>query len=638
MKKLQEMNKENGITLVALVITIIILLILATISIQALTNTGLFKKANMAANSYKESQIDEQIKLAKLEIEMNSKNKSIKDVLIENGNITEEQSKKGIINIGKNSIFITNYDGLKEISKQAKNGDDFSNKIIYIIDDIDCGASFNIENGELQKGENFESIPNFNGVLDGNGYSIKNLYIKTKSSVIALISNINAQGTVKNLVIDNAYIEGNSTIGSIAGRNCGTISNCISQNAKITGSGKTTGTVIGGICGYNYAKGKLINCVNKSEVISKYKLCGGICGYSLGGNISNCTNYGKITGNAQVGGIAGDSEGKKDNIVTVSDCINYGEINEKYNKEQNGEIGGIVGCNYKYSEIINCTNKANVNGISTIIGGIAGLNYYNIKKCYNEGKVEETMGENIQLTRWIFLGGICGYNVGNIDECGNIAGIKSNYDIKNNFDGRFIGGICGAISLASDQDVFDNVKISKSFNYGTVNGLQFVGGITGRISTNSSVEYCFNNGKVIGENIVGGISGDVVKNNSGIYSCYNSGEINSKNNFGGLCGDLENYIENSYSIGKITYNDSSKNYGTLFGMMKKTSQCKNCYYLNTTGVNGTGYEEITGLSNSIIGKSVGELKNLAQTLGNAYLQDNNINNGYPYLKDNKPIK
>ena len=322
----------------------------------------------------------------------------------------------------------------------------------------------------------------------------------------------------------------------------------------------------------------------------------------------------------------------------MSDCINYGEINEKYNKEQNGEIGGIVGCNYKYSEIINCTNKANVNGISTIIGGIAGLNYYNIKKCYNEGKVEETMGENIQLTRWIFLGGICGYNVGNIDECGNIAGIKSNYDIKNNFDGRFIGGICGAISLASDQDVFDNVKISKSFNYGTVNGLQFVGGITGRISTNSSVEYCFNNGKVIGENIVGGISGDVVKNNSGIYSCYNSGEINSKNNFGGLCGDLENYIENSYSIGKITYNDSSKNYGTLFGMMKKTSQCKNCYYLNTTGVNGTGYEEITGLSNSIIGKSVGELKNLAQTLGNAYLQDNNINNGYPYLKDNKPIK
>ena len=41
-------NKDRGITLVALVITIIILLILATISIQSLTNTGLFKKAQEA--------------------------------------------------------------------------------------------------------------------------------------------------------------------------------------------------------------------------------------------------------------------------------------------------------------------------------------------------------------------------------------------------------------------------------------------------------------------------------------------------------------------------------------------------------------------------------------------------------------
>ena len=638
MKKLQETNKENGITLVALVITIIILLILATISIQSLTNTGLFKKANMAANSYKESQIDEQIKLAKLEIEMNSKNKSIKDVLIENGNITEEQSKKGIINVGKNSVFITNYDGLKEISKQAKNGDDFSNKIIYIIDDIDCGASFNIENGELQKGENFEPISNFNGILDGNGYSIKNLYIKTESSVIALISNINEQGTVKNLVIDNAYIEGNRVIGSIAGRNCGTISNCISQNAKITGSGNISGTVIGGICGYNYAKGKLVKSTNKSEVISKYKLCGGICGYSLGGNISNCTNYGKITGNGQVGGIAGDSEGKKDNIVTVSDCINYGEINEKYNKEQNGEIGGIVGCNYKYSEIINCTNKANVNGISTKIGGIAGLNYYNIKKCYNEGLIETTRTEVISSAKFLFLGGICGFSSGNIEECGNIGEIKSNYNIQDDSDGRFVGGICGAISLASDQEAFDNVKISKSFNYGTVNGLQFVGGITGRISTNSSVEYCFNNGKISGDTRIGGISGDVAKNNAKIINCYNIGEVSGNNEFGGLCGALENCIENSYTIGKVIYNNSSKNYGAFLGINATNTQCKNCYYLKISGMNAIGYEKGTVLSNSIIGKTTEELKNLAQILGDAYLQDNNINNGYPYLKDIKPIK
>ena len=42
---MKKTKRQNGITLVALVITIIILLILATISIQSLTNTGLFKKA-----------------------------------------------------------------------------------------------------------------------------------------------------------------------------------------------------------------------------------------------------------------------------------------------------------------------------------------------------------------------------------------------------------------------------------------------------------------------------------------------------------------------------------------------------------------------------------------------------------------
>ena len=44
----KKIKTNNGITLVALVITIIILLILATISIQSLTNTGLFSKSQNA--------------------------------------------------------------------------------------------------------------------------------------------------------------------------------------------------------------------------------------------------------------------------------------------------------------------------------------------------------------------------------------------------------------------------------------------------------------------------------------------------------------------------------------------------------------------------------------------------------------
>lgn len=52
-------NQTRGITLIALIITIIILLILAGISISALTNSGLFGKANEAKLASKISEIEE---------------------------------------------------------------------------------------------------------------------------------------------------------------------------------------------------------------------------------------------------------------------------------------------------------------------------------------------------------------------------------------------------------------------------------------------------------------------------------------------------------------------------------------------------------------------------------------------------
>lgn len=50
------MKKTKGITLIALVITIVILLILAGISISALTNQGLFEKAKEAKQKSEDAQ------------------------------------------------------------------------------------------------------------------------------------------------------------------------------------------------------------------------------------------------------------------------------------------------------------------------------------------------------------------------------------------------------------------------------------------------------------------------------------------------------------------------------------------------------------------------------------------------------
>ena len=69
-KKIEIQNNEKilknkkGITLIALVITIIILLILAGISISALTHTGIFARANDAKTKTAMSQEDESVKMA----------------------------------------------------------------------------------------------------------------------------------------------------------------------------------------------------------------------------------------------------------------------------------------------------------------------------------------------------------------------------------------------------------------------------------------------------------------------------------------------------------------------------------------------------------------------------------------------
>ena len=64
-------NKDRGITLVALVITIIILLILETISIQSLTNTGLFQKAQEAKEKTQNAEENQAKTLNEYEDELN---------------------------------------------------------------------------------------------------------------------------------------------------------------------------------------------------------------------------------------------------------------------------------------------------------------------------------------------------------------------------------------------------------------------------------------------------------------------------------------------------------------------------------------------------------------------------------------
>ena len=99
------MKKQKGITLVALIITIIILLILAGISIQLLTNQGLFEKTTISTEKYAEKSAMEklQLKLDNLVIEKNIDNNYNSETYL-----TNKLEEQGFI-VNDNIVIVDRY-------------------------------------------------------------------------------------------------------------------------------------------------------------------------------------------------------------------------------------------------------------------------------------------------------------------------------------------------------------------------------------------------------------------------------------------------------------------------------------------------------------------------------------------------
>lgn len=143
MKK-SNFKRNNGITLVALVITIILLLILAGITISSLTSSGLFKAAQNARTTTDESTILEKIKLSL----MNSRFGEGKYGEIDLGLLEEELVRQGI-----ESSEITKGEGGKLPWKITHNGFTFEIKEDGTIEKVN-GISLNKTVLKLMKGAN----------------------------------------------------------------------------------------------------------------------------------------------------------------------------------------------------------------------------------------------------------------------------------------------------------------------------------------------------------------------------------------------------------------------------------------------------------------------------------------------------
>jgi hypothetical protein len=200
----------------------------------------------------------------------------------------------------------------------------------------------------------------------------------------------------------------------------------------------------------------------------------GLFGYIENGAVRNVhIQGGSVTGNENVGSLAGSNEGG-----TISDCYNTGTITG------NGNVGGLVGASHFLSSTItDCHNTGAITSRGGGVGGIVGFNSGLITNCYNTGAV----------SGFDHVGGLTGSNEGNIIACYNTGAVTGNSE------GWDVGGLVGR-NVTAD--------IIACYNTGTVTGGWNVGGVLGNKNT-IYIAACYNTGTVTGaySNNAGGVVG-----------------------------------------------------------------------------------------------------------------------------------
>ena len=550
---------QKGITLIALVVTIVVLLILAGVSISVLFgNNGIISRAKDTKKVTNLSSLKEEIgiviqarnvnKMSGLPLESLKESLengisgdktvetigSIEDTcyvtreeatvtVYDNGDIidgkadiwdgtskskpTADESKNWHIYTPEEMKYFEEFVNGK-LTEEEKEGLEITDStIVYLENNIDMGARQ--KDGVLTAGTAWDPIGidnagKFTGTFEGNNHTVRGIYVKKEGKYAGIFGN---SDTIQNLTIVDSYIE-------------------------------ASGNCVGGIVGA-LRDGKILNCTNKSIVTGGGNIVGGIVGQFTGEQIDNCENTGNIksSGNG-IGGIVGLLIGDK-----IKDCTNSGDV---YGVEHS--VGGIIG-QFTGEKIQNCVNRG------TIHGGI----YSDDLLSYSGGIVGNFYGKMIENS----------INKGIIDA----KGIR-------------VGGIAG--------QTYPESSITKCINVGSINGLAHNGGIVGGL--NGTIEKCYNSGEVKGVQCLGGICGMVCnKYESTIKNCYNIGSIIPEKssehpdteigNLGGIIGWMSSNqtsgtISNNYNIGKIETDGKNATYvGGVIGLLSKTFTIKNNYYI-----------------------------------------------------------
>lgn len=155
----------------------------------------------------------------------------------------------------------------------------------------------------------------YTGTFDGQGHTIKGLYVNSASDAYVGLFGCLEGAAVRNLTVDG-YVQGYKTAGGIAGyASNAAIENCSNHCSVFGGSD----SMIGGIAGLNFDGAKIIDCYNVGTIRNSnvFEPCGGIV-WGNAGTVSNCYNVGTISGNDYDGEIVGRNSGTVENCYYLA--------------------------------------------------------------------------------------------------------------------------------------------------------------------------------------------------------------------------------------------------------------------------------------------------------------------------------
>ena len=315
------------------------------------------------------------------------------------------EAKPFILKTAEHLEWFRDYVNVGKSSACAKIADD--------VEEIDMSTVCHKADAEKQVAElSWTPIGNYSkqyqGTFDGNGKTIRNLFISSTSDEIGFFGYA-ADCRIKNITFDNAKVKGNDN--SSTGILAGCAGSCVIENIKTTGNcsvegkyetggiaGRANGNIsncenhaivnglhsVGGIVGICFdSENSITSCANYGEITGTEDFVGGIIGYFGEGSLQNSANNGNITGDARVGNLIGYA-----NICNINNVLGIGNITANYADCNGLIVGYIADASSSASGILAYNSSAKMTIGGTELTGDAVVAIGSGSLTYPEGKNE----------------------------------------------------------------------------------------------------------------------------------------------------------------------------------------------------------------------------------------------------------